>query len=86
MKDWIIKTLGQAFQNHSELYNLRRRQLKYSVEDLVLTRNRVRSSIEELIASKLNPEYIGPFRFSKVLSSVVCGVSNFLVIKVFKVH
>ena len=71
MKDWVIKNLDKAHQKQSHNYNLRRREVKFSVGDLVLTCNRIQSSKEKQIAAKLNPRFVGPFRVSKVLSLIV---------------
>ena len=86
MKDWVIKKLDKAYQKQSHNYNLRRREVKFSVGDLVLTRSRIQSSKEKQIAAKLNKKFVGPFRISKVLSPIVYQIIDDVHNKITKAH
>ena len=76
MRDWIMKNLDEAFQRQSHHYNLRRRQVKFSRGDLVLSRCRKLSSKVKNEAAKLNPRFLGPYRITKVLSPLVYEISD----------
>ena len=76
LRDHVIKILDEAFVSQSRYYNLRRRNYRLRVGDLVLTRCRVLSSKTKMIAAKLNPRFIDPYRVSKVLSPVVYEISD----------
>ena len=76
MRDWIIKNLNEAFQKQSHHYNLRRRHLKFSRGDLVLSRCRKLSSKAKHEAAKLNPRFRGPYRISNVVSPLVYEISD----------
>ncbi|XP_020298054.1 protein 5NUC-like [Pseudomyrmex gracilis] len=62
LKDWVTENLEKAYRKQSEAYNLRHRDVSYSVGDLVWKRNRILSSATQNIAAKLAPKYQGPHR------------------------
>ena len=86
MRDWIIKNLDSAFKKQAHYYNLRRRQLRFSRGDLVLTRCRKLSSKIKQKAAKLNPKFIGPYKISKVLSPTVFEIEDLSHNPIGKIH
>lgn len=50
-------------------YNLRRRENRHDEGDWVWRRNYVNSDASRYYAAKLAPEYVGPFKIKKRLSS-----------------
>nr|XP_012222819.1 PREDICTED: uncharacterized protein LOC105672455 [Linepithema humile] len=71
LREWIVENLDQAFQKQSSRYNLRRRDKRFEVGDLVLKRQHVLSSAAQNIAAKLAHKFQGPLKISRVISPVV---------------
>lgn len=62
------KVMDDSLRQQSQRYNLRRRDLKLSIDQLVWRKNFPLSSAVDHVSAKLCPKYLGPFRVSKVLS------------------
>lgn len=63
--------LGRAYTGQSHYYNLRRRDWRCNVGDLVLKKEHHLSSTARHFAAKLAPKFIGPCTVTRVVSPVV---------------
>lgn len=64
----VRKRLGQAYQRSQKTYNLRRRDVQYSVGDQVWRRDHVLSDASRYFTAKLAPKFSGPYTVSKKIS------------------
>ena len=74
MKDifeFVRVNLARAFTTQSHYYNLRRRDWRCHIGDLVMRREHYLSSAVKNFAAKLAPKYSGPYRVVRVVSPVV---------------
>ena len=76
LRDWVTENLDRAYKKQASTYNLRRRNRTFRVGDLVLKRQHVLSSAAQNIAAKLAHKFQGPYRVSRVISSVVYELSQ----------
>lgn len=72
----VRNNLENAYKRMSHYYNLRRRDLKFKLGDLVLKRNYVQSSAIQKFSASLAPKFLGPFRVSKVISPLVYALED----------
>ncbi|KMQ83195.1 retrovirus-like pol polyprotein [Lasius niger] len=71
LREWVIENLNSAHDKQARYYNLRRRDRRFAVGDLVLKRHHVLLSAAHAVSAKLAPKYHGPFVIARVLSPVV---------------
>lgn len=64
----VQRKLSRAYETNSRTYNLRRRDVQYTVNQLVWRRNQVLSDAAKYFSAKLAPKYVGPFLVSKRVS------------------
>lgn len=60
--------LAKAYETNRKAYNLRRRDVHYTVNQLVWRRNQVLSDAAKYFTAKLAPKYVGPFVIVKRVS------------------
>ncbi|XP_029169373.1 uncharacterized protein LOC114939266 [Nylanderia fulva] len=71
LREWVVENLNKAYEKQASHYNLRRRDKRFRVGNLVLKRQHVLSSAAERIAAKLAHKFQGPYRIARVISPVV---------------
>lgn len=76
IRDWIARNLESAHARQSVLYNLKRRQQVYKLDDCVWVRNRVLSNAASGFSAKLAPKYAGPYWITKVISPRLYQVTD----------
>lgn len=67
----ITLKIKKASDVSKRRYDLRRRDVRYSLNDLVWRKNYVLSDASKYFSAKLAPKYVGPFRISRKISSCV---------------
>ena len=69
---------AEEHQHQAAYCNAHRREVEYTIDDLVMKRNRILSSAAQGISMKLAPKYAGPLRVTDVI--------GFNTVKVFDEH
>jgi len=72
----VRANLARAFQKQAHHYNLRRRDWKPNIGDVVWKRSHILSSNANAINAKLAPKYIGPFTVRKIISPVIMDLRS----------
>lgn len=65
----VKESVTKAKKAQQKLYNLKRRDHRYQVGDLVYRKNFVKSSAVQSFAAKLAPKFLGPYRVKSVESN-----------------
>ena len=76
LRDLVAHHLDLTWDRQAKYYNRHRRDIRYSVVDIVWWRTHVLSSAVDYIARKLSPKYAGPFKVIKVISPVVYEIQD----------
>lgn len=66
----VTSSLHKAYERNAKTYNLRKREMRFSVGDLVWRRNKVLSNAANYFTAKLAPKYVLN-KVSRVHSSLV---------------
>ncbi|XP_011635475.1 uncharacterized protein LOC105426100 [Pogonomyrmex barbatus] len=74
--DLVRVNLARAFQRQERHYNLRRREWKPKVGDLVWKRNHVLSDKAKAFNAKLAPKFVGPLEVRRIISPVVVDLRD----------
>ena len=64
----VQKNLRKAFERQQSSCNLRRRDTRYAVGDLVWHKNCGQSKAADYVTAKFLPKYVGPFVVKKILN------------------
>jgi len=74
--EFVRINLARAFTSQSHYYNLRRREWRCHVGDLVMKKEHHLSSAAKNFAAKLAPKYSGPYTVLRVISPVVYDLKS----------
>jgi transposase InsO family protein len=72
----VAENAQQASADQGKYYNLRRREWKPTIGDLVLLKQHHLSKAADGFAAKLAPRYDGPYRFIKYISPTILRLQN----------
>lgn len=70
LHEWVIENLNSAHEKQARYYNLRRRDRRFAIGDLVLKRQHVLTSAAGDI-DEVSAKFHGPFTISRILSPVM---------------
>jgi len=74
--DFVKIRLARAFNRQSHYYNLRRRDWRCKIGDLVMKREHPLSKASRDYAAKLAPKYSGPYTITRVISPVMYDLKD----------
>lgn len=78
LRNDILTRMRRSTQRTQTRYNLRRRPVRYNLNDLVWKRNFALSDASKYFNSKLAPRFVGPCRIAKVMSPWTYEVADSL--------
>ncbi|XP_037961042.1 uncharacterized protein LOC119690118 [Teleopsis dalmanni] len=82
----VQNNLQQAATNQAKYYNLRRRNWKPRINQLVWVRQHPLSNAKNDFSAKLAPKFNGPFKVQKFISPVIVELSTENSAKLTKAH